>query len=48
MPIDGEFVAVEFIQSVLGAEPQEAPAILHDASDQILREPEVVRDALEV
>jgi hypothetical protein len=48
MPIDGEFVAVKLIQPILSAEPQEAPAILQNAGDQILREAEVVRDALEV
>jgi hypothetical protein len=48
MPIDGEFVAVEFIQPILSAEPQKALVILQNAGDHILRKAEIAANALEV
>jgi hypothetical protein len=32
-----EFVAIEAVESVLGAEPHEAFAVLHDGVDRLLR-----------
>jgi hypothetical protein len=42
MPEDDELVSVVTIEAVLGPEPHEPPAILHDRLDRVLREP--VRD----
>lgn len=46
--VDGDLVAIVFVESVAGTEPHEATAVLQDAEDIILREPGVDIQMLEL